>query len=45
MQVSMDPGAAGDFILLGGFMGIRPIAFGIPPEASEGEIEFVRWKA
>src|SRR5580698_7002280 len=35
VQISMDPGACRSFVLLCRFVGLVPIAFGIPPQASQ----------
>jgi hypothetical protein len=36
MKVGVHPRTIGSFVLLGRFVGLRPIAFGIPPQAGEG---------
>ncbi len=38
----MDPSTGRTFILLGGFVGARPVSFGVPPEAGERVTEVAR---
>jgi hypothetical protein len=39
MQVSVDPRPLGSFVLLSGFVGPIPIAFGIPPKTRKSEYQ------
>ena len=39
----MNPGARGALVLLCRFMGQLPVAFGIPPQASESKAQMARW--
>ena len=43
VEVGMHPRTLDAFVLLGGFVCSRPIAFAIPPESGEGVREF-RWR-
>ena len=43
VQVGMNPGTCGAFVLLCRFVGPLPIAFSVPPQASQGQTHFA-WR-
>lgn len=43
VEVGVDPGAVGALVLLCGFVGAGPVAFGVPPESGLGVGDVIGW--